>query len=162
MSSLLKNSAAIQLFHFLFPEPLLFLSLPRLRQCRCLLRALTRSVSAPQLPAVVLLPPHHHASALCGRSPSAKPRRNANISPRAGSLSPDVPPGKSAGRALRREGRAPNPTAEPAAPGQASPQPAPVPGASPRAANPRSRPTHRRNMRSMSLICRRLNSLNSV
>lgn len=70
MSSLLKNSAAIQLFHFLLPKPPLFLSLSLLRQCRCLLRALDHSFLVLQLPAsFVLLPSQCHVSALSRMGP---------------------------------------------------------------------------------------------
>lgn len=54
------------------------------------------------------------------------------------------PPREKLGDCLRKKSRAQNPSPPP------------------RGVNPRSHPTHRRNMRSMSLICRRLNSLNSV
>lgn len=46
MSSLSKNSAAIQFFHFLFPQPMLFLPLPLWSRCHCLLLAPTLSLWA--------------------------------------------------------------------------------------------------------------------
>lgn len=72
-------------------------------------------------------------------SRSATPRGNAKTSRQALAASPQVSPRERlcGGKAECPEG--------PRRPG-----------------SPLSRPTHRRNMRSMSLICRRLNSLNSV
>lgn len=92
MSSLLKNSAAIQPFHFLFPKPPLFLSSSLLRQCCCPLEALACSFWVLQLPAsIVLLPSQCHVSALRRvRSPLTIVKRETGVNSVA--VSPGPPP----------------------------------------------------------------------